>query len=121
MQNPDFPLIPRKVLFDNPDRAAVRISPDGTRISYLAPLDGVLNVWVAPLNDLQAAKPVTRDAVRGIRMYFWAFTNRHILYLQDKAGDENWRLYGVNLDSGEIKDLTPLEGVQVQILEVSPK
>lgn len=121
MQSPDVPMIPRKVLFDNPDRAAVRISPDGTRISYLAPLDGVLNVWVAPLNDLQAAKPVTRDAVRGIRMYFWAFTSRHILYLQDKAGDENWRLYGVNLESGQTKDLTPLEGVQVQVLEVSPK
>jgi len=53
-------------------------------------------------------------------MYFWAFTSRHVLYLQDKAGDENWRLYSVNLSSGEIKDLTPLEGVQVRVLEISP-
>ncbi|MCE5208113.1 MAG: S9 family peptidase [Chloroflexi bacterium] len=121
MKNTRPALIPRKLLFDNPDRAAVRISPDGTRISYLAPVDGVLNVWVAPLENPQAARPVTKDTARGIRMYFWAFTNRHILYLQDKAGDENWRLYSVNLDSGEIKDLSPLENIQVQVLEISPQ
>lgn len=121
MKSSPSPLIPRKVFFDNPDKAAVRISPDGSRISYLAPVNGVLNVWVGPLANPQDAKPVTNDSVRGIRMYFWAFTNRHILYLQDKAGDENWRLYSVNLDSGDIKDITPLEGVQVQVLEVSPK
>ena len=66
---PSVPLIPRKVLFGNPDKAAARISPDGTKISYLAPVDGVLNVWVGPLSDPDSAKPVTKDTVRGIRMY----------------------------------------------------
>jgi dipeptidyl aminopeptidase/acylaminoacyl peptidase len=115
----DMPLIPRDVLFGNPDKAAVRISPDGAKLSYLAPLDGVLNVWVGPADDPAAAKPVTRDAKRGIHIYFWAFTNRHIIYLQDKEGDENWRVYSVDLDSEEVKDLTPLEGVQARIQEVS--
>lgn len=115
------PLIPRKVLFDNPDKASAKISPDGTKISYLAPLEGVLNVWVGPVDDPEAAKPVTDDKVRGIRFYNWAYTNQHILYLQDKGGDENWRLYSVNLKTDEIKDITPLEGVQAQIQEVSPK
>ena len=63
----DIPLIPRKVLFGNPDRASVQLSPDGGQLAYLAPLDGVLNVWVAPRQDPQAARPVTHDTGRGIR------------------------------------------------------
>lgn len=115
----DTPLIPRHVLFGNPDKAAVRLSPNGDYLSYLAPLDGVLNVWVGPANDPKAAQPVTRDTGRGVRMYFWAHTNRHVLYLQDQNGDENWRVYAVDLDSGDIKDLTPLDAVHAQIAGVS--
>jgi dipeptidyl aminopeptidase/acylaminoacyl peptidase len=115
----DMPLIPRDVLFGNPDKAGVEISPDGAKLSYLAPLDGALNVWVGPVDDPAAAKPVTHDKKRGIFNYFWAFTNRHIIYLQDKEGDENWRVYSVDLDSDEVKDLSPLEGVQARIQEVS--
>jgi dipeptidyl aminopeptidase/acylaminoacyl peptidase len=112
-------LIPREVLFGNPDKITVRLSPDGTRISYLASVDGVLNVWVGPADDPDSAKPVTNDTDRGIRIYFWAYTNEHILYLQDQAGDENWRVYSVNLETGQTTDLTPLEGVQARIQAVS--
>src|SRR6188474_795114 len=84
-------LIPRSALFGNPDRAMVRLSPDGKQVSYLAASGGVLNVWVAPVADLAKARVVTSDKNRGIRQYLWAFTNSHILYLQDKGGDENWR------------------------------
>ncbi|MEA3282784.1 MAG: S9 family peptidase [Euryarchaeota archaeon] len=115
------PLIPREALFGNPDQTTVRLSPDGARISYLAPVDGVLNVWVGPADDPGAAKPVTNDTDRGIRIYFWAYTNEHILYLQDRAGDENWRVYSVNLEIGETTDLTPLEGVHARIQAVSQK
>jgi dipeptidyl aminopeptidase/acylaminoacyl peptidase len=115
------PLIPREVLFGNPDKITARLSPDGTQISYLAPVDGVLNVWVGPADDPEAAGPVTNDTDRGIRIYFWAYTGKHILYLQDQAGDENWRVYSVNPGVGEITDLTPLEGVQARIQAVSQK
>lgn len=115
------PLIPRKVLFGNPDRVQARVSPDGTRVSYLAPLNGVLNVWVAPVDEPDNAEPVTNDTYRGIRFHIWAYTNEHMLYIQDKAGDENWRIYSVNLESGESKDLTPFEGVQARIENVSHK
>jgi dipeptidyl aminopeptidase/acylaminoacyl peptidase len=116
-----IPLIPRKVLFGNPDRAQVRISPDGTTLSWLAPRDGVLNVWVAPRQNPKAARPVTHDTSRGIRFYGWAYTNQHILYIQDKNGDENWRVYSVDLKNDEVKDLTPFEGAQAQIQGVSYK
>jgi len=115
------PLIPREVLFGNPDKITVRLSPDGDRISYLAPVDGVLNVWVGPADDTDSAEPVTNDTDRGIRIYFWAYTNKHILYLQDQAGDENWRVYSVNLETGQTIDLTPLEGVQARIQAISQK
>ncbi|MBN2447216.1 MAG: S9 family peptidase [Phycisphaerae bacterium] len=114
-------LIPRKTIFGNPDKAAPRVSPDGTQLAFLADLDGVLNVWVGPLDEPAAAKAVTHDTGRGIRDYFWAYTNRHIIYLQDKAGDENWRVYSVDLDTGNIADLTPFDGVQARIEEVSRK
>jgi dipeptidyl aminopeptidase/acylaminoacyl peptidase len=113
------PLIPRQVLFGNPDKTNVRLSPDGSKVAYLAPMDGVLNVWVGPVNDPATVQPVTHDTNRGIRFYFWAYTSNHILYLQDKAGDENWRVYSVHLDDETI-DLTPIEGVHAQVQQVSP-
>lgn len=116
-----IPLIPRQDLFGNPDKASVQLSPDGTKIGYLAPVGGVLNVWIGPANDPTAARPVTRDTDRGIRFYDWAYTSNHILFIQDKGGDENWRLYSVGLEAGDTKDLTPLEGVQARFQEISPQ
>lgn len=118
-QQNTVPLIPRRVLFGNPDKAAPQLSHDGARISYLAPVDGVLNVWVAPVDDLDAARPVTYDTIRGVRLYFWAYTNQHIIYLQDKGGDENWHVFSVDLSTNRMTDLTPIEHVQAQIQHVS--
>ncbi|MGH9224426.1 MAG: S9 family peptidase [Acidimicrobiales bacterium] len=114
---PTVPLVPRQVLFGNPERMSPRISPDGTRLAWIAPDEGVLNVWVAPVGSWQG-KPVTQDRDRGIRSYFWAHDNRHLLYVQDKGGDENWRLYSVDLETGDIADLTPFDDVQARIEEV---
>ena len=114
-------MIPRKKLFGNPERAMARISSDGSKLSFLAPVDGVLNVWVAPIDDLDAAKPVTKETDRGIRSYFWAYTNGHILYTQDNKGDEDFHVYAVDIDSGQIKDLTPIEKIRARIEGVSEK
>jgi dipeptidyl aminopeptidase/acylaminoacyl peptidase len=114
-------LIPRSVLFGNPQRAAARISPNGKWISYLAPVDGILNVWVAPADDLAAAKQVTDDKTRDIRGYSWAYNGDQILYAQDKGGDENWHVYATDVASLKTVDLTPLEGVHATIDSVSEK
>jgi dipeptidyl aminopeptidase/acylaminoacyl peptidase len=113
------PLIPRAILFGNPDRASTQISHDGKQIAYLSAVNGVLNVWVGPASDPGQAKAVTNDAKRGIRQYFWAYTNQHIVYLQDTGGDENWHVYSVDLASGKTADLTPMQGVAAQIEDVS--
>jgi dipeptidyl aminopeptidase/acylaminoacyl peptidase len=113
------PLIPRQALFSNPDKALPKLSPSGSRISYLAPVNGVLNIWVGPADNIAAAAPVTNDTKRGIRFYSWAYTDQHLLYTQDKDGDENWHVYSVDLITGQTKDLTPLDGVQAQIEALS--
>lgn len=105
------PLISRKVLFGNPDKASLKISPNHQMISYLAPLNDVLNVWVAPVDDPDKAVVVTNDTLRGIRIYFWSYNNEQILYLQDLGGDENWQLHAVNVNTKEDKILTPFEEI----------
>ncbi len=123
-------LIPRDVLFGNPERESPRVSPDGTRLAWLAPVEGVLNVWVASLApsgpggrsvDLAGAMPVTDDRDRGIRTFLWAHDGTHLLYLQDRGGDENWRLYDVDLETMAGRDLTPFEEVQAQVLAVDKR
>jgi dipeptidyl aminopeptidase/acylaminoacyl peptidase len=113
-------LIPRQVLFGNPERVSPDLSPDGTRLAWIAPHEGVLNVWVAPAAaagvDWDAAQVVTDDADRGIRQFVWAHDGRHLLYLQDTGGDENWRLHDVDIETMQRRDLTPFDGVQTQLI-----
>ncbi|MBI4042459.1 MAG: S9 family peptidase [Deltaproteobacteria bacterium] len=114
---PQTELIPREVLFGNPVHTSPQISPDGKALAYLAPHDNVLNVWVRELDGKKEARVVTKDRERGIRRYFWGQDGKHILYLQDFGGDENWHLFGVNLETNEIRDFTPFNKVQVQVIE----
>jgi len=107
----EVPLISRDVLFGNPDKVSLQISPDGKHISFLAPVNNVLNVWVGPAGEPEKAEPVTKDTNRGIRIHFWAYTNQHIIYLQDLAGDENWQVHVVNIDTKEDRNLTPFEEI----------
>lgn len=110
------PLVPRSVLFGNPERTAASISPDGTRLGFVAPVDEVLNVWVAPIDDLDAARPVTHDRGHGVQVYRFAHDDRTLLYLRDTEGDENWRLYTLDLETGESTLRTPAEGVTAALM-----
>jgi dipeptidyl aminopeptidase/acylaminoacyl peptidase len=100
-------LIPRAALFGNPDRAAVRISPDGTKLGFVAPLDGVLNVFVGPVDDPDAAEPITRSTDRPITNWSFAYDGKHAIYAQDVGGDENNTIFAVDLETGEKRPLTP--------------
>lgn len=108
------PLIPRAVLFGNPERAEPQLSPDGKQIAWLAPdKNGVLNVW-ASAPDGHGAHSVTNEAHRPIFWYAWGGDAKHILYLQDNAGDEINHLFSADLTSGNVRDLTPFRGVRAQ-------
>ncbi len=111
------PLVPREILFGNPERISPRISPDGTRLAWIAPADGVLNVWVRTVGA-DDDRAVTTDRDRGIRQFFWGPDNRRIVYLQDTGGDEDWHVHDVDLATGQARDLTPFKGVQARIEHV---
>jgi dipeptidyl aminopeptidase/acylaminoacyl peptidase len=119
-------LIPRSVLFGNPERTSPQISPNGSELAWIAPRDDVLNLWVAPIGgdsgvDWAAARPITEDKDRGIRSFRWAWDSKHVLYVQDVGGDENWRLYDIDLESLERRDLTPFKGIHATIIGASKR
>ncbi len=112
-------LIPRQKLFGNPQKSSCRLSPDGKWLSWLAPRDGVLNIWVAPADDMEAAQPITNDQNRGIRFFMWAPNMTHVLFLQDVGGDEDWHLYSVDIASKETRDLTPYDKITTRFQALS--
>jgi dipeptidyl aminopeptidase/acylaminoacyl peptidase len=118
-------LIPRRVLFGNPERISPLISPDGTQLAWIAPHEGVLNVWLAPAGadgvDWAQARVITDDNDRGIRTFAWAHDGRHVLYLRDTGGDENFRLHDVDLETMQRRDLTPFSDVQTHIIAAEKK
>ena len=114
------PLIPRDVLFGNPEKVSPQISPDGKRLAWIAPDDkNVLQVWVKTVGGTDD-KVVTADKKRGIRRYFWAEDDKTLIYLQDADGDENWHAYGVDLTTGNVRDYTPFQGVRANIVATDP-
>src|SRR5258707_639383 len=114
-------LLPRAAIFGNPSKTQGLVSPDGKWLSWIAPKDGVLNVWVAPTADPTKAKPLTDEKVRPIRQHFWAQNSKMLLYINDSGGDENFLLYGVSPEGGAGKDFTPLKKTRVIQGGDSPK
>ena len=120
-------LIPRSVLFGNPERTSPQISPDGG----VAGLDRAARRRAEPVGRARsaaspawtgtAARPVTEDTDRGIRAFAWARDGQHVLYVQDVGGDENWRLYDVDPQTLERRDLTPFEGIHATIIGTSKR
>jgi dipeptidyl aminopeptidase/acylaminoacyl peptidase len=114
------PLIPRTVLFGNPEKIGPKISPDAKYLAYIAPdKKNVLQVWVRTIGK-QDDRVLTADKKRGIRSFSWAYDGKHLLYSQDTAGDENFHVHAVNLETKEDRDLTPYKGVRAGVLAVNP-
>src|ERR1051326_7908211 len=112
--------IPRRILFADPERSIVRISPDGRRVAFLAAVDGVLNVWVAPIDEPAAARPLTRvtDRTLGpclVRLH----NNRHVVYFRERGGDENWQAHRLDVETGTSIALTPAPGVKSYVHQQS--
>jgi dipeptidyl aminopeptidase/acylaminoacyl peptidase len=108
------PLIPRDVLFGNAEHSWPQISPDGEQIAWLAPdKNDVVNVWVGSIDGAKT-RVVTNENHRPIEWYAWAGDSKHILYLQDNAGDEINHLFSADLTNDNVRDLTPFRGVRAQ-------
>ncbi len=114
-------LIPREILFGNPERTNPQVSPDGKYLAYVAPDErNVLQVWVRTLGS-EDDRMLTADKKRGIRLYFWTYTPEQLIYAQDADGDENWHFYLVDMSKHSVRDLTPFQGVQAQMVGLAPE
>ncbi|MEM1283227.1 MAG: S9 family peptidase [Chlamydiota bacterium] len=114
------PITPRETFFGDFEKSQVQINPDGTKISYLASVDGILNVWIGDI-DKDNAKPVTSIKNRNPSNYFWSANGDYILYLLDSGGDENEHIFALDLSTMDTKDLTPVEGSKSAVIKVSEK
>ncbi|WP_234028159.1 S9 family peptidase [Qipengyuania aquimaris] len=116
----DYELIDRDELFGNPVASQGRISPDGQWVSWIAPDEGVMNVWVAPASDPSNGKVVTDDRHRGISNHQWTVDSQYVLFVKDNDGDENFHVYAADPQTGETRDLTPLpDGIRAQLTGAS--
>jgi dipeptidyl aminopeptidase/acylaminoacyl peptidase len=117
----DASLYPRSLFFANPTRSAPELSPDGKRLAFLAEVNGVMNLFEGPADDFNKAKAVTNETKRNLRTFFWALDGAHLVYQQDKGGNENFHLHVVDLKAGTTKDVTPFEKARSEIVQLSPK
>ncbi|WP_219918618.1 S9 family peptidase [Rhodanobacter sp. PCA2] len=114
------PLIPRAHLFANPARAGIAISPDGQWLAWLSNASGVMNIWAAPAHAPGDARQLTFDRHRGLQGFSWTYVPGLLLYSQDRDGDENWRLFGVDASNGIARELSPsAPGVRTSIQGIS--
>jgi dipeptidyl aminopeptidase/acylaminoacyl peptidase len=114
------PLVPRALLFGNPLRTNSQISPDGTRLAYLAPdANNVLQIWARTLGGSDD-RQLTAERTRPILHYTWAYDGEHLLFAQDTNGDENWHIHTVNIHSRTVRDLTPYKGVRAVLVAIDP-
>ena len=121
------PVIDRELFFGDPEIAGAQISPDGKFIAFIKPFKGTRNIWVKRTEEaFDKAKPITADTTRPIPAYFWSRDGKYILFVQDKAGDENYLVYAVDpaaapaagQDVPAARNLTDLKGVRAEIFAV---
>ena len=118
------PLLDRELFFGDPEISGAQISPNGQFISFIKPFNNVKNIWIKKRSEsFDRARPLTNDEKRPVTSYFWSRDSKYILYVQDKGGDENYRIYALDpLAAGEpvppARDLTPMEKVRASIIAV---
>jgi len=91
------PIIDRQSFFGEIQIAGAQISPDGQYLSFLKPYKGTRNIWVKKAGEpFSAARPMSVEASRPIRSYFWSRDSKYLLYSQDSGGDENFNVYAID-------------------------
>lgn len=118
------PLLDRELFFGDPEISGAKISPDGQFISFIKPYNNVRNIWIKKRNEpFDKARPLTGDEKRPVSSYFWSRDSQYLLYVQDKGGDQNYRIYAVDPTAPgnpipPAHNLTPLEKVSANIIEL---
>ncbi|MFG0327291.1 MAG: S9 family peptidase [Phycisphaerales bacterium JB037] len=113
-------LIPRETFFGSPTRSRVRLSPDGRSFAFVAPFEGVANLWTAPVDHPEKVTPATREPAPGVITYAWSASGEHLVYLVDPDTNENWQARSVELATGTVLDLTPRGSGQAKLADLDP-
>jgi len=108
--------IPLESFFKNPEKTDYKISPDGLTVAWLAPFKDRMNIYCAPLDQLDNSKRLTDINDRDIPSYFWG-NNENIVFAKDAGGNENFNLYGVNVKDEKLTALTPFPDCLVNIID----
>jgi dipeptidyl aminopeptidase/acylaminoacyl peptidase len=111
-------LIPRQVLFGDPQRAQPRLSPDGKRLAWLQPEHGVMQIWVQTVGGSDAA-PVTAERQRPVLSFEWTADAGRLLYAQDATGNGNAHLFVLEPGGKVARDVTPAAGMNAELLQIS--
>jgi len=114
-------LIPRSVLFADQDKLSVRLSPDGKTVSYIAPVDGTLGVWLTSVADPARPRLLFKQTGAPFFNLQWTYTSRELVYLQTMGNGKDVHLFVFNLADGQSRDLIPLNGVSARIEKLSPR
>lgn len=101
--------------FRNPEKTRFQLSPDGTHFSYMGPYQRRQNIFIQKIGQEEATR-ITAETKRDIAGYLWSNDNR-LVYLKDEGGDENYHLFAVDKDGSNNKELTPFEGVRIEIID----
>ena len=107
--------IPLENFFKNPEKIDYQVSPDGTYFSFMAPYENRLNLFVQKIGSDTTIR-ITSETERDITASMWAGNNR-ILFIKDTGGDENYQLYGVNIDGTDLKSYTNFPNVRTTIID----
>jgi len=109
------PLLPLEDFFKNPEKSSYQISPDGKYFSYMAPYEKRMNIFIQEIGKDSAVR-ITSETERDIPGYFWP-NNERVLFVKDDGGDENYKVYAVNIDGTNFKALTEFDGVKTNIID----
>ncbi|MBT8219668.1 MAG: S9 family peptidase [Bacteroidia bacterium] len=101
--------------FRKPEKTGYQLSPDGTYYSYVAPYERRLNIFVQPVGSSKSHR-ITHETERDISGYIWASSDR-LIYIKDSGGDENFRIFAVDKDGGNLLDLVPVDGIRIEIID----
>ncbi len=118
------PIIDREIFFGDPEISGAQLSPDGKYITFIKPFKNVRNIWIKERKEaFEKARPLTADTTRPIPGYFWSQDSKYVLYVQDKGGDENFRVYAIDPSvPGDpippARNLTPQEKIRAMIIDV---
>lgn len=101
--------------FKTPEAFSFKLSPDGKYIGYMKRrVSGERDLYLKEIISEKETllKSQGEDLIRG---FAWVSEDR-IVYMQDKGGDENYHVYGVDISGANDVDLTPYDGVRANIL-----